>query len=214
MLTEIKQLYQNLNDAFHIKLGKKVVLQNKLINTQERIKELDQKIENLTKASLFLQSLSDMTRQQTIDKISTIVTSALQKVKDPNLEFKMILSTERNQPDVQFVVQDKQTKYEYDILNSCGGSIGDIITFPLRVSLLVKWEPRLARLLILDESFKFVSVQDQELLGEFIRQIAEKLQIQIILVSHSEKISSKAHKIFSVVKENNISNIEEKPLEV
>jgi len=213
MLAEIKQMYQDLNNKLHVKLGQRTTLQDRLSNAQRRVTELEKQIDNLTKASLFLQTLSDTTRQNTIDKISTIVTDALQKVKDPNLEFKMLLTTERNQLDVKFVVLDKVTKHEYDILNSCGGSIADIVTFPLRTSLLLKWDPKLSRILILDEAFKYVSVQDQESLGDFVRQLAEKLNLQIILVSHSEKISAQAHKIFQVTKTktDKQSIVEEKP---
>ena len=211
MLLEVKELYQRYNNDIHRRLGIKETLEKKLKECESRISEIETTIDRVIKASSFLQTLSDTTRQQVVDKISAIVTDALQKVKDPNLEFKMNLSTERNQIDLKFVVYDKTTKREYDILNSCGGSIADIVTFPLRVSLLMKWDPVLARLMILDENFKFVSTIDQESLAEFVQQISEKLNLQTLLVTHSERFSAKAHKIFHVSKQNGISKVEVKP---
>jgi len=211
MLSQLKETYTRLNDELFLKLGKKKALEDKAISTTKRLEEIKTTTEHLIKASLFLQTLSDTTRQQIIDRISSIVTDALQKIKDPDLEFKMNLSTERNQVDVKFVVVNKKTEQEYDILNSCGGSIADIVTFPLKVALLLKWEPSLSRILILDESFKFVSVADQEALGEFVRQISEKLNLQTILVTHSPTLTAKAHKVFEVTQAKGLSTVEEKP---
>jgi len=210
MLSTLKDTYNRLNDELYLKLGTKQTLEGKVKSTKARLEAIKIETENLTKASIFLQTLSDTTRHQIIDRISSIVTDALQKIKDPDLEFKMILSTERNQMDVKFVVVNNKTQQEYDILNSCGGSIADIVTFPLKVALLLKWEPTLSRVLILDESFKFVSVADQEALGEFVRQISEKLNLQTILVTHSPTLTSKAHKIFEVIQEKRVSKVEEK----
>jgi DNA repair ATPase RecN len=192
-------------------MGIKLSLEEQIQSLQDRVKEIDGQTELMTKVSLFLQTLSDTTRQQIIDKISDIVTDALQKVKDPNLEFKMLLSTERNQTDVKFVVKNKQTEQEYDILTSYGGSIADIVTLPLRVALLLKWDPQLSRILVLDESFKFVSKQDQPELGQFVKQLTEKLNLQTILVTHSSELSGSAHKVFKVENNNTTSFVEEVP---
>lgn len=208
MLSQLKSLFQTRLNDIHVRVGKRDSTVSRLTWCTDRLVAISTETDILTKASLFLQTLSDQTRQQIIDKISAIVTDALQKVKDPNLEFKMILSTDRNQVDVQFVVLDKTTKHEYDIINSCGGSIADIISFPLRVSLLLKWEPALSRVLILDEAAKFVSVVDQEPLGEFVRQISERLQVQTIFVTHSPVVAGKAHRTFEISRAGGESKVE------
>jgi len=207
MPSELETTYQKLNNEIYLKVGQRDTLSRKLSRSKERLLAIDKDTDTLSKASVFLQTLSDTTRQQIIDRISNIVTDALQKVKDHNLEFRMLLSTERNQMDVKFVVFDKITQREYDILDSCGGSIAEIVSFPLKISLLLKWEPPLSRLLILDETFKFLSVIDQELMGDFVRQVSEKLNLQIILITHSEIISQKANAIFLIEKVNGISRV-------
>lgn len=208
MLSQLKTTFQNKLNDLYVRIGKRDATTTRMKWCTERLVSISTETDILTKASIFLQTLSDQTRQQIIDKISAIVTDALQKVKDPNLEFKMILSTDRNQVDVQFVVLDKTTKHEYDIINSCGGSIADIISFPLRVSLLLKWEPTLSRVLILDEAAKFVSVVDQEPLGEFVRQISERLQVQTIFVTHSPVVAGKAHRTFEISRQGSESKVE------
>lgn len=208
MLQNLKARHSQLTKNLYQKLGQRDTVLKRIAELQTKIKEHETHSVEITKGSLFLQSLSDETRKQILGSISSIVTDALQKIKDPNLEFRMLLSTERNQIDVEFKIFDKAANQEYDVLNSCGGSIADIITFPLRISLLLKWSPALAPILILDENFKFVSVQDQEALAEFVRQVSEQLGIQTILVTHSERVSSKANRIFQVSKQNGISVVE------
>lgn len=207
MLSELEDKWKDIDDDVKVRIGKQEVLLSKMATCNARLKEIESRTAIITKTSEFLQTLSDTTRKQIIDKISMIVTDALQKVKDPNLEFKMVLSTERNQIDLKFLIKDTVTQNEYDIINSCGGSIADIVSFPLRVSLLMKWEPELSKLLILDEQFKYVSLADQEPLAEFVSQLSNKLGLQTLLITHSEKISSKADKVFKVFQKNRISQV-------
>ncbi len=211
MLSELKSLYQKLNNQVHVNIGIRDGALQRIEQSKRRLDDITRDTKTLTMASTFLQTLSDTTRQQIIDRISSIVTDALQKVKDPNLEFRMNIGTERNQVEVKFVVYEKISQKEYDIIDSCGGSIADIVTYPLKIALLLKWEPILSRIMILDENFKFVSVVDQEPLGEFVKQVSDKLGIQTILVTHSPVIAAKGHKIFEVTKNGETSKVEEKP---
>jgi DNA repair exonuclease SbcCD ATPase subunit len=200
---------QNLKNLFNQKLGKLDAVTNSLNVCEKRINELTLNEDMVSKSSLFLQSLSDSARIQVIEKISGLVTEVLQAVKDKNLSFKMELGNERGQPDLKFFVVDGLTGKEMDVLESYGGGIADLVSFALRVSLLLKWQPKLERVLIVDEALKFVSVADQELAGEFVRKLSEQLGLQIIFISHSKTLAEKAHKTFEVVKENGISRIEE-----
>lgn len=202
---------QNLKNLFNQKLGKLDAVTNSLSACENRVKQLELNQDTVEKSSLFLQSLSDTARIQVIEKISGLVTEVLQAVKDKNLTFKMELGTERGQPDLKFFVVDSVTGKEMDILESCGGGIADLVSFALRVSLLLKWKPNLERVLICDEQLKFVSVQDQELAGDFIRKLSEQLGLQIIFISHSKTLAEKSHKCFEVTKDSyGISKVEEK----
>jgi DNA repair exonuclease SbcCD ATPase subunit len=202
--------FNNLKNLYNQKLGKLEAITTSLQACENRVRELELNQDTVEKSSLFLQSLSDTARIQVVEKISGLVTEVLQAVKDKNLEFKMELGTERGQPDLKFFVVDKITGKEFDVLESCGGGIADLVSFALRVSLLLKWQPKLERVLICDEQLKFVSVQDQELAGEFIRKLSEQLGLQIIFISHSKTLAEKAHCVFEVTKENGISKVEEK----
>lgn len=201
---------EQLKGAYNQKVGQLQALQSRVSLYKTQIEKLVDKESNFAKASLFLQSLSDQTRLQVLDKISGIVTDALQVVKDKNLEFKMTLVTKNNTPTLDMTILDKQSMQTYDILNSMGGGVADIVALTLRIALLCRWQPTLSRVLILDEVGKFVSVKDQELLAEFVRKLSESLNLQLIWISHSPILTSQAHKVFEITKEGNKSKVEEK----
>jgi len=207
---QIQNDFQKIKDQYNRKLGELESLRNRKEQCELKISELTSQEELYAKTSLFLQSLSDTSRVEVLGRISQIVTDALQTVKDKNLSFVMDLVNERNIPTLKMGVFDKLTGQIYDVVNSFGGGIGDLIAFLLRIILIARWEPRLSRVIIADESLKFVSQKDQEVLAEFIKQLCHKLDIQLILITHSEKFFNVSDKIFEVTKENGISHVSEK----
>lgn len=202
--------FKDLQSLYNKKLGKLEAITSNLQTTDQRIKELEDNELTISQASLFLQSLSDTARIQVIEKISGLVTEVLQAVKGENWQFKMVLGTERNQPDLKFYLRDLKANKDLDIELSCGGTIANLVSLALRVALLMKWPVKQDKVLILDEDMKMVSAKDQELAGDFVRKLAEQLGLQIIFVTHSEILSSKAHKTFEVTQTNGISRVEEK----
>lgn len=209
-MTNLTQQFNSLKSSFDMKQGQLQAFRSRLETCQGQIVDLERKENISQKASLFLQSLSDITRLQVLDKISGIVTDALQTVKDKNLEFRMELCTKNNQPTLEMGILDKQSGQVYDILESMGGGIGDIVSIVLRTVLLCRWQPAISRVLVLDEAGKMISNKDQEVFAEFMKKLSEKLGIQIIWISHSNTLTSQAHRVFEVTKQNGISQVEEK----
>lgn len=170
--------------------------------TQER-----NKIILYEKVGVVVQKLTEISRRDTLDKVASIVSVALQEIKDPTLTFKINYKVERNQAIAEFLIHDSKLQRDMDPLQSCGGTLIDLIELPLKVSLLLKWSPQLAKVLILDESFKFVSTADRPKLASFIRQLAENLGLQIILITHSPEVASTAHQVFKVVHDGTQSKV-------
>jgi len=206
LINQLDQLKGNYNR----KAGQLQALKERVVVCQDKITELTAKEDIALKASLFLQSLSDQTRLQVLDTISGIVTDALQTVKDPNLVFQMQLVTKANQPTLEMGILDQRSGQVYEVVNSFGGGICDIVSLALRVALLVKWQPSLSRVLILDEACKHVAQKDQELLAVFVRKLSEALNCQFIWISHSDILQQSAHKIFEVTQHDGLSKVEEK----
>lgn len=175
----------------------KAILSTK-VELEKQVSLKKQEAELLEKVVAVVQKLTEISRKETLEKVAAIVTTALQEVKDPNLSFRINYKTERSQAVAEFVVYNSKLKAEMDPIESCGGTLVDIIEFALKISLLLKWQPQLSRVLILDEALKHVSAVDKPAMAQFVRKVTEKLGIQLILVSHSSELISDAHKVFSV----------------
>ena len=204
--------FKQIQQEFNRKVGQLESLKERKASLDQKVIELTVGEDHLAKASLFLQSLSDTTRIQVLDRISGIVSECLQVVKDPNLEFKMVLQTKANQPVLEMFVRDRTTDQLYDAVQSMGGGLCDLISLSLRVALLVKWSPSLSRILVLDEVGKHISVKDQELLSEFVSKLSKALGVQFVWISHSEVLEKSADKIFQVTKDGGISHVTEKTI--
>lgn len=206
----LSQQFETIKQQFHQKVGRLNALKERHLACNEKIAQLVISEDNTAKASLFLQSLSESSRIQILEKISGIVTDALQTVKDKNLIFQMNLCVKANQPTLDMTILDKLSGQSYDVVNSFGGGICDLVALALRLSLLVRWTPSLSRIILLDEACKHVAQKDQELLAEFVRRFSEALQCQFIWISHSSILEQAAHRIFEVTKQDGISKVTEK----
>jgi DNA repair exonuclease SbcCD ATPase subunit len=206
----LNQQFDSIKNLYHKKIGQLESLRDRHTLTNNRVLELTVKEDQTAKASLFLQSLSESSRIQILEKISGIVTDALQTVKDKNLVFQMNLCVKANQPTLDMTILDKLSGQSYDVINSFGGGISDIISIALRIALLCRWQPSLSRIILFDEVGKFVSVKDQELLAEFVKRASEALNLQMIWISHSNVLEQAAHKTFEVTKEQGVSHVTEK----
>lgn len=203
--------FETIKQQFNQKLGRLNALKERHLACNEKISQLVITEDQTAKASLFLQSLSESSRIQILEKISGIVTDALQTVKDKNLVFQMNLCVKANQPTLDMTILDKLSGQSYDVINSFGGGIADIVSLSLRIALICKWTPTVSRILILDETAKHVAVKDQELLAEFVKRASEMLGIQMVWISHSNVLEQAAHKIFEITKDQKgVSNVQEK----
>lgn len=212
---DIQTRYNLLTDKFHQldrallkKEGEYSALAQSRQGLEDSIEKSRVTVQVYDQAQLVVQKLTELARQDTLDKIAAIVTKALQDVKDPTLEFRINYKLERNQPTVEFKVYDTKLQREMDLILSCGGTLVDIVEFPLKVSLLLKWHPTLAKVLVLDESMKHVATADRPKLASFIRRLSEKLGLQIILITHSTELAASAHKVFQVTHDGTKSEVQ------
>lgn len=79
---------------------------------------------------------------------------------------------------------------DVDPLSASGGGMIDVAAFALRVACLMLHRPRLSRVVVIDEGFKFVSSQYRENVRSMLEGLAEDLGIQIVQVTHIEELET------------------------
>lgn len=168
----------------------------RLKHLQETIKqeewELDKAetiILRTEEAQEILQHLAQAVQQKAHQRISEVVTLCLKAVfGDDAYEFG--IEFERKRGKTEAILKFKRGELDADPLSATGGGVVDVAAFALRVSCLMLHRPKLSRLIVLDEPFKFVSAEYRDKVRTMLEELSQDLKIQIIQVTHSEELTA------------------------
>jgi DNA repair exonuclease SbcCD ATPase subunit len=154
----------------------------------------------------FAQAVAKQTQSTLEYNISSIVTAALEAVFPDPYEFKAEFEVRRNKTECMLWFVKNGAKMRP--MDCAGGGPIDVASFALR---LMYWTLNKTRpIFVLDEPFKFVSVDLQPKCSEMLKMMADKLGIQIVMISHLPEIIAAADKIFVVEQKAGISTVREK----
>jgi len=133
-----------------------------------------------------LTSVGEARQESAQRQVEGLVTRALQAIFEENLSFHLAPAVRGNQATVDFVLRSTYGDIEVDtpVLEARGGGMAAVVGFVLRLVVLLL-TPGARRVLFLDESFGMVSAEYEPRLAEFLRQVADKAGVQVVLVTHS-----------------------------
>jgi len=94
-----------------------------------------------------------------------------------------------------------------DPLSASGGGAVDVAAFALRVASWAMQNPKSNNVLLLDEPFRYLSVNLLSKASAMLQQISQKLELQIIMVTHSPELVEMADIVFEVNLKNKESII-------
>lgn len=152
------------------------------------------RIEDLSKAREVIMLVGKNTQQALQVRISTIVSLALATVFDDPYEFRVRFEERRNTVECDLLLVRGED--EFSPLDSVGGGVVDVVSFALRIA---DWKLRGGRaVMILDEQFRNVWPAGQPKVSALLHRISTELGVQIILVSHQERVNDCADKTFYV----------------
>jgi len=194
----------SLRTKYEQAIGQRNMLQKQLTDVEIRIETQEAHLKNCMKARTIIQTVAQTTQERLEHHISSLVTLALAAVfPDPyTFVLRFVKRREKTEADLIFV-KDGNEGSPMDI---SGGGPLDVASFALRTA---TWAIKPTRnVLILDEPFRFVSRNLQLACSEMLKYISEKLEIQLLVVSHVPEIMDKADKIFTVTNENGMSIIQ------
>lgn len=152
-----------------------------------------------SKCSIVLNSLAETRQARVQQQIEVLVTEGLRSVFDEELSFHLISSVKANKQVVDMVIRSKLVGgqiLETDILSARGGGISAVVGFLLRLIILLLTNKDKDKLLVLDETFSNLSEEYRPKVAEFIRQVVDKTNTQVILVSHFHDLTEPADKVY------------------
>jgi energy-coupling factor transporter ATP-binding protein EcfA2 len=154
---------------------------------RENLTAAADRLDRAREAQEIVQLLAQAIQQQAHEKISAVVTRCLEAVfEETAYQFKIEFDRKRGRTEARLVFT--RNGLDVDPMTASGGGTVDVASFALRISCLMLRRPKLRRLVVLDEPFRFVSAQFQDRVRDMMQSLAKELKVQIIQVTHMERL--------------------------
>lgn len=187
---------QALRGRLNRERGAQASLQKQMEALTAECVEKEEHLVNLEKAKEVLQIVAKQTQDNLTYHISGLVTTALSSIFPDPYEFvsEFVVRRDKTECDLYFTKNGDR----FDPFASCGGGPVDVASFALR---LVAWSlKKNSPVIILDEPFKFLSVDLQPKASQMLKTLSQRLGLQIIMISHLPNIIDSADRVFVVEK--------------
>lgn len=187
--------------------GEKLKLQRDTFTNLQKLKEFRTKVMDLEEAREVINIAAKETQSKLQYHISDITSMVLEEIFDDpyNISVEFVDRRNKTECDITF----ERNGHKITPLDAAEGGALDVASFALRIASWAMQNPKTNNIIILDEPFKHLSVEYQDKASNILHQLCEKLNIQIIVVTHKSKLVEYADKIFKVHKINRISKVEE-----
>lgn len=196
-----------LRNQLEQRKGKRQELQRMLDSCQTAMKEQSRNLRRHEQAREVINQVGLKTQNQISFHISEITSLALDAVFPNPYELTAEFTQRRNKTECDlYFVRDEE---KVDPLSAAGGGAVDVAAFALRVASWSMQRPRSRNTLIIDEPLRYLSANLLPLAGEMLKQISERLKLQIIMVSHCEELIEAADKVFQVTIKKGKSTVSE-----
>ena len=140
---------------------------------------LTQRKKDIDAAVAIIQGVAAATQDQLRVRLEDITQTALDVVFPGSYTFKVEFTPRRGRTEVDMWLDKDGTRM--DPLDSNGGGVVDVISLALRICCLTLSTN--ARVLLLDEPFKFIRGRARQRLGDMLKAISRRLGIQVVMVA-------------------------------
>lgn len=168
-----------------------------------QVKELEKEEAILQKTEQVLKHLVDKLVQKDLAKMDKLITYGLNTVfPGKNLRFESHVDEHRGKIRIQL-----RTIYNGEVVDSSSlSSISVIESFLLRILCIIKLKK--APLLLMDETFPAIDSGYIENVSKLIAQLSDKLQLDVLAVTHNPGLSESAKNSFRLASKKNTLEIE------
>ena len=195
------------------KKNQRDILQKDIASVREEIKSLQEQKILYEKSSIFLQHFSEQRRKKGQEIFSDMGTLALQNIYGEGYRLDITYDVKRNRPiaDVNIVspyADNKKGEIQYSSDYAAGGE-NDVVSFAMKIALLQAYRPKQDGPVLLDETFKHLSVGHIDEVAELLSQISDSLERQFIFCTSHRHPSFKkcADKSFVIQREKDQESV-------
>jgi DNA repair exonuclease SbcCD ATPase subunit len=191
--------------AWHKRMEvEKAFLEKQIRGKEDRIAVLKKEHEITEKARAVIQCVAQDTQKQLEFHLSHLVTMALHTIFDDPYDLSVEFVQRRGKTEVDILFSKNGEKI--DPLSASGGGVVDVASLFLQISLLTLMMPKRRNILFLDEPLRFLKGEGYPEKGmEVIKEISEKLGMQIVMVSHIPEFIESADRTFLIEQKDGVS---------
>lgn len=179
--------------------GIDIEIQKSISNCEDKKLQLENKLKLTEEAQIFLQSVAQSTQEKLRFQVEDIVNLALETCFPSEYTFKINFKLSRGKTEAEMKFLSQKTGLPIDPMNASGGGVVDLTSFALRIASWVL-ERDTDNVIILDEPFRFVSRDLVDRAGKILKVLSEKMNLQVILVTHIPELIDVADRVFEVKK--------------
>jgi len=154
------------------------------------------------------QTISEERQNDVQAKIQALVTHGLQTIFGEDIAFE-INTANRGKlaaSDLVIVSTINGEQVSTPVLDARGGGVANVVGFLLRL-VIVLLTPDARRTIVLDETFAQLSAEYEPLLADFLRELVDKTDVQIIMVTHSTAFDEVADRSYRFSLDKGITQV-------
>lgn len=203
----VRQILDDRKKELARKQAENDLLNRQMSEMEQRILDLVTKLEVGQDALKFLEGLANSRRGAMKGKIETVVTEALRLIYGDTYRVELTYGMRNNRSSLDIeMVRDTPAGEVRREMNGFGGGMADTISVPLRLMVLVG-SKQTEKVCILDECWKHQDGVRIEMVGQFLRALAEKLGMQVLFCTHHQPLRDYADKVYDVSENEGVSKV-------
>ena len=206
-MTQVRQVLEDRKKELARKQAENDLLNRQMSEMEKKILGLVNDLEVGQEALSFLTELANTRRGTMKGKIETVVTEALRLIYGDTYRVELTYGMKNNRSslEIEMVRETPAGEVRRD-MGGFGGGVADTISVPLRLMVLVG-SKQTEKVCILDECWKHIDVGRIDLVGQFLRTLAEKLGMQVIFCTHHQALRDYADKVYDVSEKEAVSEV-------
>lgn len=155
------------------------------------------RLSNAQRALTIIQEVAKQTQEQLEYRISELATLAMESVLEEPYNVRLEFTTKGNNTQANIVFE--RDGIVVDPIAASGGGAVDIAALALQITLWSVSSPRPRNVMVLDEPLKWLKGNEMPIKGAtMLHEIAHKIGIQILMVSHSVELIEGADNVFKI----------------
>jgi len=160
------------------------LLERQIAEKEKRIVALVNQMEVAQEGLSFLEWLANERRGGMKGRIEAVITEAMHLIYDDSYRCELTYSVKNNRSHL--AIEMVRTTEEGEVrreIGGFGGGMADTMSVPMRLMVLMG-SKQTDKVCVVDECWKHMDTDRIELVGKFLRLLADRLGIQVVFCSH------------------------------